>query len=125
MGVQAKRDFMPMISRDDDMIFSTFGFIGSHAVWFYNGTLLFVDLDLSCFVSCRVCLGHKHVYCVECYVQMQCEQPKLTAEPIEPTMCTPCSFDRACLQNLLLNTCFVGVRATIPFLATCMLTMTH
>ena len=34
---------MPMISRDDDMIFSTFGFIGSHAVWFYNGTL-FIDL---------------------------------------------------------------------------------
>ena len=44
VGVQAKRDFMPMISRDGDMIFSIFGFIGSHAVWFYNGTLLFIDL---------------------------------------------------------------------------------
>ena len=28
--------------------------------------------------------------------------------------CTPCSFERACLQNLWLNTCFIGVRAKIP-----------
>ena len=59
---------MPMISRDDDMIFSTFGFIGSHAFWFYTGTLLFIGLGSKLLVSSRVCLVREHVYCVECLV---------------------------------------------------------
>ena len=68
MGGQAITSFRAWGIRDDDKVFSTFGFFGSHAFWFYTGTLLFVDLGSKLLVTSRVCFVREHVYCVECRV---------------------------------------------------------
>ena len=67
-GCTGKTRFHAYDVRDDDMVFSTFGFISSHAFWFYTGTLLFIDLGSKLLVSSRVCLVREHVYWVECLV---------------------------------------------------------
>ena len=61
-GCTGKTRFHAYDVRDDDMVFSTFGFISSHAFWFYTGTLLFIDLGSKLLVSSRVCLVREHVY---------------------------------------------------------------
>ena len=83
--------------------------LGSLAVMRFGSTLALCclfDLGSKLLVTSRVCLVREHVYCVECRVKRQCEQPNWTAEPVEITCCTPCLFDGAWPQNLWLNTCF-------------------